>query len=141
MLALAGCQTSDQEIRADIAIKAQQDLNFAGLHYTVSNGIANFTGNCPSEKAFKKIQQTIKNIHVLKAVNYNVNIAPVKLDTLTPIKLQVDSLLAQYPQVIAKVDTASITLKGTITALNKAKLIKALSLTHYSAVNDSLTVR
>src|SRR4051812_37893966 len=77
LLALAGCQTSDEEIRADIAGKAQQDLNFTGLHYTVKNGIVDFYGRCPSDKAFAKIRQTIKNIHVIKAVHYRVSVAPV----------------------------------------------------------------
>src|SRR4051812_13480533 len=90
-LVLAGCQTSDQEIRADIAGKAQQDLNFAGLQYTVANGVVNFTGSCPSTQAFAKIRQTVKNIHVIKAVNYNVHISPVIIDSITRVKLQTDS--------------------------------------------------
>ena len=38
LTALFGCKASDEEIRADIAGKAQADLNFAGLNYTVQNG-------------------------------------------------------------------------------------------------------
>src|SRR3954466_5058236 len=99
VLALAGCQASDEEIRADIAAKAEQDLNFSGLDYTVRAGVVDFRGRVPSEKAFAKIRQTISNIHVIKAVHYNVSIVPVVLDTLMLIKLQADSLLAKYPEV------------------------------------------
>jgi hypothetical protein len=140
-LALAGCQTSDQEIRADIAVKAEQDLNFSGLNYTVRAGVVHFIGRCPSDKAFAKIQQTIANIHVIKAVHYNISIAPVVLDTLTPVKLQADSLLAQYPQVIGRVSSAGVTLKGDVTATEKAKLLQAFRRPHMGMITDSLSVR
>jgi hypothetical protein len=140
-LILIGCKTSDKEIRADIAGKAQQDLNFAGLQYTVQNGIVDFTGNCPSEKALTRIRQTMDNIHVIKTVRYHVSIAPVVLDTLTPLKLQVDSLLAPYPRVIAKVGPDGATLKGEITAVEKTKLMESFQLPGIKAVIDSLSVR
>lgn len=140
MLAMAGCQTSDEEIRADIAGKAQQDLNFSGLKYTVKNGIVDFYGKCPSDKALAKIQQTIKNIHVIKAVDYHVNITPVRLDALTPIKLQVDSVLGGYPLVNAQVDSAGAILKGEVKAAGRRKLIKALRKIPLKSIKDSLTV-
>jgi hypothetical protein len=141
MLALAGCQTSDQEIRADIATKAQQDLNFAGLNYTVQAGVVDFRGRCPSEKAFSKIKQTISNIHVIKAVHYNVSIAPVLLDTLTLVKLQADSLLTKYPEVTADVYPSGVTLKGIVMASEKAKMMQTFRRPHMGAVTDSVSVR
>lgn len=142
VLAFAACQTSDTEIRADIACKAQQDLNFAGLQYTVQNGVVDFTGQCPSQKALTKIRQTIENIHVIKTVRYHVGISPILLDTLTPLKLQVDSLLAQYPMVTAEVDFQGTTLKGKITAADdKAKLMKAFHLPGIRLIRDSLDSR
>lgn len=141
VLAVTGCQTSDQEIRADIAVKAQQDLNFSGLDYTVRSGVVNFRGHCPSEKAFLKIKQTIANIHVIKGVNYQVTIVPVVLDTLTLVKLQADSLLAQYPTVTAQINPAGVTLKGDVTALERTKLLQTFKLPHMSSFKDSLNVR
>ena len=138
MLAMAGCQTSDEEIRADIAGKAQQDLNFTGLNYTVKNGIVDFYGNCPSDKALEKIKQTIKNIHVIKGVEYHVNITPVTLDTLTPVKLQVDSVLGGYPLVNAQIDPEGATLKGEVKAAGRTKLIKALRKLPLKSIKDSL---
>lgn len=140
MLAMAGCQTSDEEIRADIAGKAQQDLNFSGLKYTVENGFVDFYGHCPSDNALKKIEQTIKNIHVIKAVRYNVGIAPLVLDTLTPIKLQVDSVLGGYPLVNAQVDSAGAVLKGEVKAAGRSKLIKSLRKLPLKSIKDSLTI-
>jgi hypothetical protein len=141
VLALAGCQASDQEIRTDIAGQAQQDLNFSGLEYTVRAGVVNFRGRCPSERAFTLIKQTIANIHVIKAVHYEVTIAPVLLDTLTVIKLQADSLLAKYPLVTAKINPRSVTLKGDVTASERVKLLEAFRRPHIGALTDSLSVR
>jgi hypothetical protein len=141
VLALAGCQTSDQEIRADIAGKAQQDLNFLGLNYTVRAGVVDFIGHCPSEKAFAKIKQAIANIHVIKAVRYDVTIAPVVLDTLTLVKLQADSLLSKYPEVTATVYPTGLTLKGEVPVLEKAKLLQAFHRPHMGLVKDSLTLK
>jgi hypothetical protein len=140
-LALAGCQTSDQEIRADIAVKAQQDLNFSGLNYTVRAGMVHFFGRCPSEKAFTKIRQTITNIHVIKAVRYDVTITPVVLDTLTLVKLQADSLLSKYPEVTATVYPTGLTLKGNVPAQEKAMLLQTFHRPHMGLVKDSLTLK
>jgi len=140
LLALAACQPSDKEIRANIAGKAQEDLNFAGLHYTVDKGIVEVSGRCPSEKAFKKIKQTIQGIHVIKDVHYNVTIAPVVLDSLTPVKLHADSLLAQFPRVTAAVTPPVVTLKGEVTAAERTKLLKTFRLPDISLVKDSLSV-
>jgi len=138
LLVLAGCQTSDEEIRADIAGKAQQDLNFSALKYTVKNGVVNFYGNCPSDKAFEKIRQTIKNIHVIKSVQYHVGIAPVVLNPLTPVKLQVDSVLGGYPLVNAQIDSMGATLKGEVKPAARATLIKALRKLPLKSIKDSL---
>jgi hypothetical protein len=140
LLMLAGCQTSGQEIRADISVKAQQDLNFSGLDNTVHSGIVDFTGLVPSEKAFAKIRQTIENIHVIKAVNYHVTISRVVLDTLTLVKMQADSLLAKYPRVTAAVYTGGLTLMGKVPAADKAGLLKAFHRPHIGRVKDSLQI-
>lgn len=141
LLALAGCQASDKEIRADIAGKAQQDLDFAGLHYTVKNGVVQFTGRVHSEKAYAKIQQIIQSIHVIKEAKYNVLIAPVVLDTLTEVKLVADSITASYPLVIADVHQHDVTLKGAISSNEKSGLIKAIRAKYKGEVKDSLQAK
>ena len=138
-LALAGCQTSDEEIRADIATKARKDLSFAGLYYTVQNGKVSFKGTCPSVKAFNQIKQAIRNIHVIKSVNYNVKIAPVTLDSLTQVKLQVDSLLAKYPRVVAEINLNEMTLKGSVANSKRPKLISDIRLQIPGNIKDSVT--
>jgi hypothetical protein len=137
-VALSSCQTPDKDIRADIAGKAKEDLNFAGLQYTVHNGLVNISGRCPSAHALAKVKQTISNIHVIKEVNYNVTIEPVILDESIPIKNKVDSILADYPKVVAEVSYSYITLKGVSTAQEKGKLIKALRFNHFAFLKDSI---
>jgi hypothetical protein len=138
-VALAGCQASDEEIRADIATKARKDLSFAGLYYIVQNGKVNFKGNCPSQKAFNQVRQAVRNIHVIKSVNYDVRIAPVTLDSLTPVKMLADSLLARYPQVVAEVDQWGVTLRGSVAAAKRPKLISDIRLQIPGNVKDSVT--
>lgn len=140
LLILSGCQASDQEIKADIASKAQQDLNFAGLDYTVNNGAVNFSGRCPSQKAFDDVRQAVKNIHIIKSVNYKVVIAPVVLDTLTPVKLQADSLIAQYPKIKAQVSVEGIVLKGTASVNEKLSLFKSFMKMHLGPLKDSVNL-
>jgi osmotically-inducible protein OsmY len=137
--ALAGCLATDEEIRADIATKARKDLSFAGLDYTVQNGKVSFKGSCPSQKAFNQVKQAVRNIHVIKAVNYHVNIAPVTLDSLTQVKMQVDSLLAKYPQVVAEITRNEVTLKGSVAASKRPKLISEIRLQIPGNVKDSVT--
>lgn len=138
MILLAGCQTSDEEIRADIAGKAQEDLNFAGLKYTVKNGVVDFYGRCPSERVLEKIKWTVKNIHVIKAANYKVEVAPVIMDALTPVRLQVDSVLGGYPLVVATVDSTGAVLRGELKAEKRTGLIQALRKLPLKSIKDSL---
>lgn len=141
MMAFCGCKTPDKDIHADIAGKAKEDLNFAGLQYTVDNGVVNVTGNCPSLDAFKKVKQKMSNIHVVKAVNYNVTIAPVVMDMSTPVKSKVDSILSNYPQVMAVVNPSEVTLKGKTTLQKKYKLITELAVNNIAFVKDSLDIQ
>jgi hypothetical protein len=140
-LALAGCQTPDAEIRADIAGKAQQDMNFAGLHYVVKNGVVDFTGSCSSEKALAKIKQLIENIHVIKSVSYHVSIQPVVLGRATYMKLEADSILAQYPEVTEEASAGGIILKGQVTAQEKTKVMAAFIASHIKPLKDSIIIR
>ncbi|WP_457127395.1 BON domain-containing protein [Mucilaginibacter sp. HD30] len=137
---LAGCRPSDEEVRADIASKARKDLSFAGLDYTVQNGVVNFTGRCPSQKAFNQVKQAIRNVHIIKSVSYDVKIAPVTLDSLTQVKLQVDSILARYPQVVSEVEQGGVTLRGYVTAAKRASLISDARLQIPGNVKDSVVV-
>ena len=141
MVAFCGCKTPDKDIHADIAGKAKEDLNFAGLQYTVDNGVVTITCNCPSSSAFEKVKKTMSNIHVTKAVNYDVTIAPVLMDVSTPVKNKVDSILSSYPQVIAVVNPSEVTLKGKTTLQKKHKLITELAVNNVAFVKDSLDIQ
>lgn len=141
IILFAGCKASDHEIRADIAGKAKQDLNFSGLSYSVQNGVVNVTGRCPSDKAFADVQQTLKGIHVIKAIHYKVSILPVVLNEWTPTRLKVDSLLAKYPGVAIQTDPDGLTLKGSLSLKAKSQLISELNKQHLPIPKDSLVIK
>jgi osmotically-inducible protein OsmY len=50
-------QKQDANIKADIATKVRTDLNFAGVSYTVSDGIVSLTGKCPTQKAKEAVEK------------------------------------------------------------------------------------
>lgn len=57
------CQNSDTDIKGDLATKAEQDKNFAGVGFTVENGIVNLTGECATDKARSTAESTVKGVY------------------------------------------------------------------------------
>jgi osmotically-inducible protein OsmY len=123
---ISGC-TTDNEIKADIAAKAKNDLNFAAVGYTVDNRIITLTGNCPSLKSRQQVLQTVKGINVAKSVVNRIQIAPVILDQELSIKQAADSILAAYPGVTASVKEGQLVLSGKASTQENAKLTEAMS--------------
>jgi hypothetical protein len=139
IFAAVGCKVPDEEIRADIAGKARDNMNFAGLSYIVRNGVIDVSGSCPSKKAYDNVHNLLKTINVARALRFNVNIAPVVLDTLTPTKLKVDSVLSAYPRVVAFVSPNGILLSGDVKDTDqRQKLLTELNKQVSLPVSDSL---
>jgi len=111
---IAGC-TTDKDIKADLAQKAKNDVNFAGVSYTVENKVVTLSGICSSVKAGQKVLQTVKDIHVIKGIIDRVQISPVTLNEDFSLQQAADSMLAVYPQVQATVKNHSILLSGKAT--------------------------
>lgn len=125
-ICLTACTDNDKEIRQHIAGIAQTDLNFAGLSYTVANGVVTIHGKCPSNYALGDVQHTLKNIHLIKAIDSDIIIAPVLLDENTPVRQKVDSVLSVYPQVTASIDSSALRLAGKVSRADELKLLPAL---------------
>jgi hypothetical protein len=127
IIAATGCKTSDNEIKGDVATKAKADINFAGVKYTVKNGVVLLTGNCPSIESKKTVVKQIKNIKVVKGVVDRINIAPVVLDNNLVLKSSVDSVLQTYPSVQADVTQTGVILNGTAPKKDVDKLMSAIT--------------
>jgi hypothetical protein len=107
-------QSRDQAIKADITIKAKEDVNFAGVQFSVKDGLVKLFGNCPTPKSRELVKQKLSTIHVIDSVEDHLTIAPVTLGLNLTLKQQVDSVLAKYPTVMSTVSDTSVMLVGDI---------------------------
>jgi len=135
---IAGC-TSDKDIKADIAQKAKNDVNFAGVSYSVENKVVTLSGKCPSIKAKQKVQQAVKDINVINGIVDSIQISPVLLDNDFALQQAADSVLAVYPQVQANVKNDSILLSGKATKKDMGSLIAAIKRLNPAQVATKLT--
>lgn len=104
----------DKEIKSDITLKAKDDINFAGVYYTVENRNVTLWGNCPTEKSRNLVKQKLSTIHVIKGVNDRILIAPVTVGSNFTMKRQVDSVLAEYPGLSTVISGTALKVVGKV---------------------------
>ena len=102
----------DKQIKADLTIKAKEDVNFAGLNFTVEDRHVNIWGICPTQRAKKEVIRKLSTIHVIKGIHAQLIVAPLKIDTNFALKQQMDSLLAGHPGLWSELTGLSIIIKG-----------------------------
>jgi osmotically-inducible protein OsmY len=88
-------QRQDRNIKADIATKAKTDLNFAGVRFTVSDGIVSLTGRCPTQKAKEAVEKTVRDISIVKDIVGN-SITNSLSNNLRSVLLLTVSFAGQY---------------------------------------------
>ncbi|QJD95831.1 BON domain-containing protein [Mucilaginibacter robiniae] len=139
---IAGCsqQKKDKEIKADITIKAKTDVNFVGVNYTVDQGIVTLTGTSPAQKTKEAVEHTVKSINIIKGVNNQIKVGSVLLDNDYTLKLAVDSVLADYPAVEARVEQQVVTLLGKTPKQEAGKLLPAIDKLHPAKVENELVM-
>ena len=125
---MSGCREGirDEEIKADLTMKAKEDLNFAGVQFYVENAQVTLSGSCPTLKSRALLIQKIKAIHVVDTIINNLEIAPVVLTTTFGLKQDVDSILSKYPTVTALVTDSIVVIKGKVKDEERGKLLRSL---------------
>lgn len=127
-LVLLACgMDQDVRIKAHINAIATDNLNFAGVKYTVKDGTVTLFGNCPSDKTKRKVLQSVKGINVLKGIRDSITIGPVVLGGEQQIKASVDSVLVHYPLVSAEINENDIALIGAIEHHQAEQLFSQIS--------------
>jgi len=113
-LATAGCgpYQRDQQIKADLTMKAKEDVNFAGLHFTVEDRNLSIWGSCPTFKSKHAVMQKLSSIHVIKNIDERITIRPVTIGNNFSIKQEADSILAKHPGAWAEVNSNVVTIYG-----------------------------
>jgi hypothetical protein len=139
LLGICSQQAKDKELKADVTLKAKEDVNFAGIHFFVEKGVVKLFGSCPTSKSRELIKQKLSTIHVIDSLEDHLVIAPVTLGPSFALKQQADSVLAQYPTVAASVSDTSITLLGEIEYSALQKLLAAMQKVHPNVKTSSLT--
>jgi osmotically-inducible protein OsmY len=141
VLPMVSCnqQARDQEIKADVTVKAKEDVNFAGVQFTVENGRVTLSGSCPTVKSRAMLRQKLKTIHVIDSVDDRLQIAPVTIGSSFAVKQQVDSVLASYPTVTATVSDNAVALLGSISKKELGKLLESVGKVYANPATDRLT--
>jgi len=116
----------DRQIKADLTIKAKEDVNFAGVNFTVRNRNVKIWGYCPTDKSRKAIIQKLGTIHVIKNIEDQMVIRPVLIKQNFSLKQLADSLLAKFPESWAEITDRNVILRGNIKAKQPSKLLQAI---------------
>jgi osmotically-inducible protein OsmY len=137
----SNCQNGDADIKGDLATKAEQEKNFAGVRFTVENGIVILTGECPTEKVRGEVESKVKGIYGVKKVINSIQIAPVVIGTDYDLKHSVDSVLKKYAGAQALVKDSIVVLEGTVKSNESEKLTTAISSLKPKRIENNLLVK
>jgi hypothetical protein len=142
VLLLLSCsrQTMDRAIKGDIATKAKTEIAFAGVNYTVADGVVNLSGACPSPKEKSNVETTVQKIAGVKKVVNNISLSPVLLDENFSLKQSVDSVLKDYNLVTAQLQNKQVVLTGQAGEKEAQELTKSLQQLPVSGIENRLSI-
>jgi hypothetical protein len=123
---LSSCKEKDAAIKADLTAKARDQMEYAGVRFTVADGVVNLSGACATEQMRDRLIGQIRKVYGVKRVSGNIVIAPVIVGTDWQLKLGVDSILANYPGVQALVRDSVVALEGRLEPEQWPKLLAAI---------------
>jgi hypothetical protein len=132
--------TTDKDIKADIAIKAKSDINFADVIYNVEQGKVILSGNCVSTASKQYVERRVKSINVIKGITNNIRVAPVAFDYDPVLKQSVDSILATHPYIQAKVSVKDVILVGTAEKKEVERLLPAIQKLNPMKVDNRIMI-
>jgi osmotically-inducible protein OsmY len=138
---VTACANKDADIRESIQANAKTETMFAGISYTVFEGVVTLTGNCPSQELKQKLIKRIESLGGVKEIVDEIRIAPVLLDNDFVVKQKVDSVLATYPGVESTVSNGLITLRGKLAKDRSEKLVNALTQLGQGSVVNKTSVQ
>jgi hypothetical protein len=143
VLLMAACSSyeRDKQIKADLTVKAKEDINFAGLKFTVQDRYVHIWGICPTERAKTEVIRKLAAIHVIKGINAKLVIAPLKIDTNFVLKQRMDSLLARHPGLWSELSGQRIIIKGRIKDKQLPQLLNSIhqAIPNRLLINQTLT--
>jgi hypothetical protein len=142
VLALASCsQNKDATVKADLTTKAKTEKDFAGVRFTVENGIVTLNGQCATEKARSSVYAKVEGLYGVERVINNISIGPVVIGTDELLKQGVDSVLKKYAGVQAIVRDSVVQLEGRVKSRETKELIAAIEKLGPERIDTRLLMR
>lgn len=126
VLGLASCGDPDADVKADLTAKARERIEFAGVGFTVSDGVVTLTGSCPTATMRDRIEKDVREVYGVTDVRNGITVAPVVIGTDRDLKVRVDSVLQGYPKARADVSDSVVVLHGQVESAELSDLIVAL---------------
>jgi hypothetical protein len=131
----------DKDIKKQLALKAKTEIHYAGLYYTVAEGVLTLSGKSPTEKAKQAALKEIEGLAGVKQVIDQIQVAPVVIGTDYTLKYTVDSVLTEYPLALAEVQDSVITLRGQVKGKQLQNLLTGIDDLHPKQVHNLLLVQ
>jgi hyperosmotically inducible periplasmic protein len=131
----------DKKIKADLATKAESEKDFAGVTFTVEQGVVTLNGVCATDQAKSKVASTAEKVYGVKDVKSNITISPVTIGTDQLLKKAVDSVLKEYAAVEAITKDSIVYLQGKIESQKLKKLTDAINTLKPKMLENRLTIR
>lgn len=103
----------DSDIKQMLVSGSKTEAAFAGVNYSIEDGVVTLMGSVPSDKERGKVEERVKHTSGVKEVVNHLTVSPVVLDGDFPLKQSVDSVLTRYPMVVANVEDSVVVVSGT----------------------------
>jgi hyperosmotically inducible protein len=126
---ILGCSQAekDKDIKGMITMAARQEAAFAGVRYTVRDGVVVLGGLCPTKRAEEEVLLQVRNTAGVKDVRNGIRVAPVMLDSDFSLRKTADSVLMKYARVQAEVHDSVIILQGELPREELPDLLKSIN--------------
>ena len=140
-IAISCSRNKDAVIKADLATKAKSERDFAGVRFTVEQGIVTLSGECATETSKGSVESTAKGLYGVKSVINNIVIAPVVIGTDHLLKQGVDSVLQKYPGVEAITKDSIVYLQGKVENTKLVEMKNAISSLKPKMIENRLAMK
>ena len=147
LISCKGKQT-DAEIQASINEKIAQNDEMKGLTASVSNGVVNLSGECPTEECRKDCVDEVKKVNGVTDVQNNIRVAsiaappaPVDIAADETLITSVNDVVKKYDGVEADVKDGVVSLRGEIKRANLQDLIISLNELKPRKVENQLVIK
>jgi osmotically-inducible protein OsmY len=140
LFAVAACGANEADLKKAVDDAAK---NIPGTSISVNDGVVTIAGQFADSAQKAKAEATLKAVEGVKSVVDNASIAPppVVLSADDSLRMKVADALHTYGTVSSQVQDGVVTLGGTMTQADAAKISEALSGVHAKKIENKATIK